>query len=54
VTDLSAGYNFQGKAEVFVNVQNLFNQYYIADNSGLNPPLQGTPFSIFAGLKAKF
>ena len=54
VTDLSAGYNFQGKAEVFVNVQNLFNQYYIADNSGLNPPLQGTPFSIFAGLKAKY
>ncbi len=54
VFDVSAGYKFNERAEVFVNVQNLFNQYYIADNSGLNPPLQGTPFTIFAGLKARF
>jgi outer membrane receptor protein involved in Fe transport len=54
VFDVSAAYKFGGRAEAFVNVQNLFNQYYIADNSGLNPPLQGTPFTVFAGLKARF
>ena len=54
VFDVSAGYTIAKSAELFVDVQNLFNAYYIADNSGLNPPLQGTPFSIFAGLKARF
>lgn len=54
VFDVSAGYSFNGRAEAFVNIQNLFNQYYIADNSGLNPPLQGTPFTVFAGVKARF
>ncbi|MCA0302770.1 MAG: TonB-dependent receptor [Proteobacteria bacterium] len=54
VFDLSGSYTFENKAEAFVQVQNLFNQYYIADNSGLNPPLQGTPFTIFAGVKARF
>jgi outer membrane receptor protein involved in Fe transport len=53
VFDLSAGYRFKG-VEAFVDIQNLFNQYYIADNSGFNPPLQGTPFTVFAGLKARF
>jgi transcriptional regulator with XRE-family HTH domain len=38
----------------FIDIQNLFNAYYIADNSGFNPPLQGTPFTIFAGLRARF
>lgn len=53
VFDVSAGYRFKG-VEAFVDVQNLFNAYYIADNSGFAPPQQGTPFSIFAGLKARF
>jgi outer membrane receptor protein involved in Fe transport len=53
VFDISAGYRFKG-VEAFVDIQNLFNQYYIADNSGFNPPLQGTPFTVFAGLKARF
>ncbi len=26
----------------------------IADNSGFNPPLFGTPFTVFAGLRVKF
>ena len=65
VVDASLGYAFtppafgsaqtQAKsAEVFVDIQNLFNSYYIADNSGFNPPLQGTPFTVFAGLRARF
>ena len=37
VFDLSAGYRFKG-VEAFVDVQNLFNQYYIADNSGFSLP----------------
>jgi outer membrane receptor protein involved in Fe transport len=53
VFDVSAGYRFKG-VEAFVDVQNLFNAYYIADNSGFAPPQQGTPFSIFAGLRARF
>lgn len=53
VFDLSAGYRFKG-VEAFVDIQNLFNQYYIADNSGFSPPVQGTPFTVFAGLKARF
>jgi outer membrane receptor protein involved in Fe transport len=54
VFDLSAGYRFAKNAEAFVDIQNLFNKYYIADNSGFNPPLQGTPLTVFAGLKARF
>jgi outer membrane receptor protein involved in Fe transport len=54
VFDLSAGYKFAKGAEAFIDIQNLFNAYYIADNSGFNPPLQGTPFTVFAGLKARF
>jgi outer membrane receptor protein involved in Fe transport len=54
VIDASAGYRFAKGVEAFVDIQNLFNAYYIADNSGFNPPLQGTPFTVFAGLKARF
>ncbi len=54
VFDLSAGYRFAKGVESFVEIQNLFNKYYIADNSGFAPPQQGTPFTIFAGLKARF
>ncbi|MGH8430722.1 MAG: TonB-dependent receptor, partial [Solimonas sp.] len=53
VIDLSAGYRFRG-VEAFVDIQNLFNAYYIANNSGFSPPVQGTPFTVFAGLKARF
>jgi outer membrane receptor protein involved in Fe transport len=53
VFDVSAGYRFKG-VETFVEIQNLFNQYYIVDNSGFAPPQQGTPFTVFAGLRARF
>ena len=54
VFDVSAGYRFARGIEPFVEIQNLFNQYYIADNSGFGPPQQGTPLTVFAGLKVRF
>jgi hypothetical protein len=35
-------------------MQNLFDQSYIAVNSGFNPPLSRTPFAVFAGMRIKF
>jgi outer membrane cobalamin receptor len=51
VVDLAASYSISKALEAFVHIENLFNQHYIADNSGFNPPLRGTPFSVFAGAR---
>lgn len=53
VVDASWAYKFAKSSEVFVDVQNLFDRSYIADNSGFNPPLSGTPFTVFAGVRIK-
>ena len=37
--------------EAFVEIENLFDEGYVADNSGFNPPLHGTPFTVFAGVR---
>jgi outer membrane receptor protein involved in Fe transport len=39
VVDVGAAYRFSKRFEVFANVQNLFNEQYVADNSGFSPPL---------------
>jgi hypothetical protein len=39
---------------VFLDIQNLFVKVCIADNSGFNPPLLGTPFTAFGGLHVTF
>ena len=41
-------------SELFVNIENLFDRRYVVDNSGFNPPLFGTPFTAFAGVRMKF
>jgi outer membrane receptor protein involved in Fe transport len=54
VVDLSLGYQVMKYLELYVDIQNLFNNQYIADNSGFNPPLRGTPITAFGGLRAKY
>ena len=51
VVDLAASYPVTRKLEAFVQVENLFDRRYIADNSGFELPRLGTPFSAFAGLR---
>jgi outer membrane receptor protein involved in Fe transport len=51
IVDLSASYSVSKALEVFMQIENLFNEHYIADNSGFNPPLRGTPFSAFVGAR---
>ena len=53
VVDVSAAYRFTRRLELFGNIQNLFNNKYVADNSGFSPPLLGLPFSVFAGVRAR-
>jgi outer membrane cobalamin receptor len=53
VVDLAASYSISKALEVFLRIENLFNEHYIADNSGFNPPLRGTPFSAFAGARVR-
>jgi outer membrane receptor protein involved in Fe transport len=53
VVDASFAYAFAKSCEVFLNIENLFNRSYVADNSGFNPPLFGTPLSALAGLRVK-
>jgi outer membrane receptor protein involved in Fe transport len=54
VVDTSLAYTVWKGAELFADVQNLLDNRYIADNSGFNPPLIGTPFTLFGGLRARF
>jgi outer membrane receptor protein involved in Fe transport len=54
VVDASLAYRFLKHFEVFVDFQNLLDNSYIADNSGFNPPLLGTPFTAFGGFRAKY
>ncbi|HET6472318.1 MAG TPA: TonB-dependent receptor [Pseudomonadales bacterium] len=51
VVDASLMVPVGGTVEAFVEIQNLFDTGYIADNSGFNPPLHGTPFTIFGGVR---
>lgn len=53
LVDLSAAYSISKRAELFVHIENLFNEHYIANNSGFNPPLRGTPFSAMAGARVR-
>ena len=53
LVDLSAAYAISKSAEVFVGIENLFNEHYIANNSGFNPPLRGTPFTAMAGARVR-
>lgn len=51
VADLSGNLAVARGIEAFVQIENLFDQHYIADNSGFSPPLFGTPRSVLAGLR---
>jgi outer membrane receptor protein involved in Fe transport len=51
VVDLAASYPFTTSLEGFLHIENLFDKRYVADNSGFNPPLRGTPFSAFVGAR---
>ena len=53
IVDLSAAYSLNKNVEMFVHVENLFNEHYISNNSGFNPPLRGTPFSAMAGARVR-
>jgi HlyD family secretion protein len=53
VVDASFGYRLTRQSELFLNIENLFDRRYVADNNGLNPPLLGTPFSVFAGMRVR-
>lgn len=51
VADLSGNLPVARGIEAFVQIENLFDRRYIADNSGFSPPLLGTPRSALAGLR---
>lgn len=51
VVDLAASYPVTPKLEAFVQVENLFDNSYIADNNGFEPRRLGTPFSAMAGFR---
>ena len=54
VIDLSARYPLVHGLEGFVQIENLLDRRYVADNSGFSPPQLGTPLTVFAGLRAVF
>jgi outer membrane receptor protein involved in Fe transport len=51
VVDLALNYPVTHSLEAFVQIENLFDNRYIADNSGFELPRIGTPFSAFAGVR---
>jgi outer membrane receptor protein involved in Fe transport len=54
VVDGYLAYSVTRSLEAFLEFQNLLNRRYVADNSGFNPPLFGTPLTAFAGVHVKF
>ena len=54
LVDLSASYALTGALEPFVEIENLLDRHYVADNSGFSAPQLGTPLTVFAGLRATF
>jgi outer membrane receptor protein involved in Fe transport len=54
VVDGYLAYSVTRSIEAFLEFQNLLNRRYVADNSGFNPPLFGTPLTAFAGVRVKF
>lgn len=53
VVDLSATLPITPRVSVFMQVQNLFDKRYIADNNGFEPRRLGTPLTATAGLQLK-
>jgi outer membrane receptor protein involved in Fe transport len=51
VVDLAASYPVTHRLQAYVQIENLFDKRYIADNSGFELPRIGTPFSALAGLR---
>ncbi len=51
VTDFSVAFKVAKPVELFLDIQNLFDEEYIADNSGFSPPLLGTPRSAIGGVR---
>lgn len=51
VADLAASYPITRKLEAYVQIENLFDRNYIADNSGFEAPRLGTPFTAFVGAR---
>ena len=54
VIDLSARYPLVHGLEGFVQIENLLDRRYVADNSGFSPPQLGTPLTVFTGVRAVF
>jgi outer membrane receptor protein involved in Fe transport len=53
VVDVSASYRLTQSLQVYANIQNLFDDRYIASNGG-GAPILGTPFEMMSGLRVKF
>lgn len=51
VVDLAASYPVTPKLVAFLQIENLFDRRYVADNSGFELPRIGTPFTAFAGVR---
>jgi outer membrane receptor protein involved in Fe transport len=51
VVDLAASYPITASLEAYLQIENLFDKTYIADNNGFEPPRLGTPFSAVLGVR---
>jgi outer membrane receptor protein involved in Fe transport len=51
IVDLAASLPVAPGLGAFAQVENLFDADYVADNSGFNPPLRGTPLTALAGIR---
>jgi outer membrane cobalamin receptor len=51
IVGLAVTHPFSDSFEAYLQIENLLDEEYIADNSGFNPPLRGTPFSALVGVR---
>ncbi|HUL81357.1 MAG TPA: TonB-dependent receptor [Gammaproteobacteria bacterium] len=51
VVDVAVNFAATRTVGVYMNIENLLDEHYIADNGGFNPPLRGTPFSVYLGAR---
>jgi outer membrane receptor protein involved in Fe transport len=54
VVDASLSYRVVKGTDLFLNVENILDKTYVADNNGFSPPQLGTPRTVFGGVRATF
>jgi outer membrane receptor protein involved in Fe transport len=53
IVDASAKYAWTARTALYIQIQNLFNRQYLADDNGFLAPQRGMPLNLFVGIRTR-